>query len=49
MDMILGPLKGKCKCQNIFLIFSNLCCRYTLDCLIEAIPMCTDNIRLFNK
>ena len=46
IDMILG----KCKFPNrFFLIFYDICCRYTLDCLNEAIPMCTYNICLFNK
>ena len=31
MDMILGTLTCECKCQNSNLIFSNLCCRYTLE------------------
>ena len=50
MDIILE----KCKFPNsfFFLIFGNICCRYTLELphsLYDAIPMCTSNICLFNK
>ena len=37
----------KCKFQYCFLIFSNICCWYNWNCLIEAIPMCTNNIMSF--
>ena len=46
MDMILE--KKNVNFQIVFfLIFSNLCCRYTLELpLYKAIPMCTYNIWL---
>ena len=40
----------KCKFSNSFLlIFSNICCRYTLELPLWGNSMCTYNIRLFNK
>ena len=32
-----------------FLNFSNICCWFTLELLLEAIPMCNYNISPFNK
>ena len=50
MDMILGTLKCKCKFQNSIFLFTVTYVVVThWNCLIEAIPMCTDTICLFNK